>query len=286
MRAVFSLFLLSALWLAIAGPAHAWGARGHRLVGALAEENLSAQARRELATLLAEEPDPSLAGIASWADELRSKDRGLGRRSAPWHYVNLGEHGCTYDEARDCAKGGCVVEAIRAQTRILADAAQPVEARRQALKFVVHFVADVHQPLHAAFARDKGGNTVQISLPGKKKGKRRGSNLHSYWDSGMIEAAGLDDAQWLQRLRVQPTARPDPSPAPTWAPLPPQAGAWAEKSCRIALSNGFYPERARLEGGYAERWQPVVEAQLRLAAAQLRVILEAALVPAHAQPAR
>ena len=279
MRAAFLLPLLAALWLAMPAAANAWGAQGHRLIGALAEQNLSDNARHELQTLLAGEREPSLAGISTWADDLRENDPDLGRRSAPWHYVNLGEHGCTFEAARDCKQGDCVVEAIREQTRILADRAQPVAARRQALKFVVHFIGDVHQPLHAAFAHDKGGNTVQVSLPGDKR-NRPGSNLHSYWDSGMIKALGLDEAQWLQRLRIEPAPASPAAARTARTVLPPPADDWAEKSCRIALSSGFYPRRARLEGDYAARWQPVIEAQLRLAAAQLWVVLEAALAPA------
>lgn len=281
MRSVFVLVLMPVLWSVCAGPAHAWGHTGHRLVGALAEERLSREARRGLAPLLAGEAEPTLAGVATWADELRANDPDLGRRSAPWHYVNLGEHGCTYDAARDCRAGDCVVEAIRTQAGLLADRRQPLAARRQALKFIVHFVGDVHQPLHAAFARDKGGNTVQIRVP-DVHGEWRGSNLHSHWDSGMIEASGLDETQWLERLRTN-AAPATPAPSGSSRPaLPPAADTWAQKSCRIALSNGFYPRRAKLGEGYAARWRPVIDAQLRLAAAQLRLILEAALVPAGA----
>ena len=157
--------LLASLMLLLAGPVGAWGPQGHRLVAALAWADLTPQAQAEVAILLAGEADPTLPGIANWADQLRAENPDLGKRSASWHYVNIGEEACQYDAARDCPGGNCVVGAIDAQLAILADRSQPVAARRQALKFVVHFVGDVHQPLHAGFGHDKGGNTVQASDP-------------------------------------------------------------------------------------------------------------------------
>lgn len=263
--------LLALALLAASTPALGWGVLGHRLVGALAQDELTPQAQAEVARLLEGEPEPTLAGVAAWADELRSNDPVLGKRSARWHYVNLGEHDCTYDAARDCAGGHCIVEAIRDQSAILADRAQPAEARRQALKFVVHFVGDAHQPLHAAFAHDKGGNDVQVRVPGDD-GKERGSNLHSYWDSGLLRNAGLDEAAYLRRLRALPLAV-----ALERDPLPPEAADWARHSCRIATGAGFYPAAAKLQTGYETTWRPVAEAQLRRAGTRLAALLNAAL---------
>lgn len=257
------------LFAACAPPAHAWGALGHRLVAALAEEELSPTARREVEALLAGEPEPTLAGISTWADELRASDPGLGRRSAAWHYVNLGEDGCSYDAARDCPDGDCVVGAIDAQLARLRDRSLPAQVRLQALKFVVHFVGDVHQPLHAGHAHDKGGNTVQIRVPSASG--ERGSNLHAWWDSGMLAQSGLAEVQWLARLRALPLAVeaggiPDPA-------------GWARQSCAIALSPGLYPREARLAPEYAQAWTPVAEEQLRRAGARLARALDLALAP-------
>ena len=112
-------FLLAVALALLPLPAHAWGPLGHRLVALLAWDDLTPQARRQVEILLRGEPDPTLAGIASWADDLRDNDPVLGRKTARWHYVNIGEHDCRYDAQRDCAGGNCVVEAIRAQTAIL-----------------------------------------------------------------------------------------------------------------------------------------------------------------------
>ena len=253
--------LIAGLLLLLAGPVGAWGPQGHRLVAALAWSGLTPQARAEVMVLLAGVPDPTLPGIASWADQLRAEDPDLGRRSAAWHYVNIGEEGCQYDATRDCPGGNCVVDAIDRQLAILADHAQPLAARRQALKFVVHFVGDVHQPMHAGYGHDKGGNTVQVNLDGD------GSNLHRLWDSGLLNTAGLDDAAYLRHLQSLPLASVS-SAGPA---------AWAEASCTIAVQPGLYPPRAKIGDAYVQRWRPVAEAQLRRGGAQLAAVLNGAL---------
>ena len=252
-----------------AAPAHAWGAQGHRLVAALAWDDMSPEARAGAERLLALEPGATLPGIAAWADELRGSDPDLGRRSAGWHYVNIGEDECHYDAGSACPGGDCVVGAIQAQAAILADHSRPASERLQALKFVVHFVGDIHQPLHAGFGHDKGGNTVQVNLDGK------GSNLHRVWDSGLLNTRGLRDDEYHARLALLPLVVPD-RPA-----LPPAAPRWAEQSCSIALADGFYPDRPRIGADYVERWLPMAEEQLRRGGVELARLLDAALVPRH-----
>lgn len=254
------------LCLLLPAPAHAWGPMGHRLVARLAEADLSPQARAQIAELLAGETDPSLAGIANWADELRANDPDLGRRSAPWHYVNIGEHQCQYDAARDCRGGNCVVEAIREQAAILGDRNKPGAERLQALKFVVHFVGDAHQPLHAGHAHDKGGNDFQISVDGE------GSNLHRLWDSGLLRTIGLNEDAYLKRLQAMPAT------IDTQRALSPQAPVqWAQQSCAVVLQPGFYPRRAKLESSYVQHYRPVAEQRLRTGGAHLAQLLNSVL---------
>ena len=104
--------LLFPALLTLAAPAGAWGPLGHRLVAALAWQQLEPEVQAEIARLLAGEADPSLPGIANWADHLRGNDPDLGRRSARWHYVNIAEHNCEYDAERACPGGDCVVEVV------------------------------------------------------------------------------------------------------------------------------------------------------------------------------
>ena len=247
-------------------PAVGWGPQGHRLVGRLAEEELSADARREVARLLAGEADPTRAGVANWADNLRDTDAAFYRRTARWHFVNIGERGCRYVARRDCRGDDCVVEAIHTQAAILADRRQSMAARRDALKFVVHFVGDVHQPLHAGYARDRGGNDTQVNDAGF------GTNLHALWDSRLFYQQRMSDERYLDALLSMPMAVDLPR-----KPLPPSANLWAEASCAIVLQPGFYPSRPVLDPGYFPEWTPTAEAQLRRAGARLAQLLNAAL---------
>lgn len=262
-RARCGFVLLLAL---VALPAFGWGAQGHRLVARLADAELTPAARAEVAKLLAGEADPTLAGIANWADELRDTDPPLFKRTARWHFVNIGEHGCRYQAARDCRGDDCVVEAIRRQAAILADRRQSLAAHRDALKFVVHFVGDVHQPLHGGYARDRGGNDTQVSDDGF------GTNLHAVWDSRMLYAQRLSDDAYTTRLQRMPLAV-----AMQRTPLPPAAGEWAEDACAIVLQPGFYPSTPKLDRDYFVQWTPIAEAQLRRGGAHLAELLNAAL---------
>ena len=150
--------LVALLCLGIASTAFAWGRLGHALVGDLAERHLDPTAKAEIARLLAGEADPTLAGAASWADDLRDSDPARFKATSKWHYINAKGGGCGFDLARDCPDGNCVVGAIEAQRAILADRSQPIEARRDALKFIVHLIGDAHQPMHAGNRPDAGGS--------------------------------------------------------------------------------------------------------------------------------
>ena len=260
-----SAFVLAVALALLPLPAHAWGPLGHRLVALLAWDDMTPQARRQVEVLLRGEQDPTLAGIASWADDLRKHDPVLGRTSARWHFVNLGEHDCAYEQVRDCPGGNCVVEAIRTQAAILADPERTHAERLQALKFVVHFVGDVHQPLHAGYAHDKGGNDVQLNFDGQ------GTNLHTLWDSRMLVSTGRGEQAYLAHLRTLPR------PALAAMVLPPPAAVWAEQSCRVVTRPDFYPRRAKLDQAYVDKHLPIAERQLRAGGVALAAVLNKAL---------
>ncbi len=252
--------------LTLSTPAHAWGAQGHRLVARVASERLTPTASAEVTRLLAAEPDPTLAGVAAWADQLRGSDPGLGKRSARWHYVNIAEDDCQYQARKHCPDGNCVVEALQVQARILADRSQPDAERAQALKFVVHFVGDIHQPMHAGYGHDKGGNDFQLQFG------NRGTNLHSLWDSGLLNTRKLDDDAYLKVLDALP------KPVLTrHVRLAKDVPAWAEASCRIAVEQGVYPPSRKLGDDYTRRYRAVAEAELRIAGERLAQVLNEAI---------
>lgn len=260
--------LLSSLLPAVA---HAWGPKGHRLVAGLASGELTPQSRTEVARLLRGETEPTLAGVANWADDLRQHNPNLGKRSARWHYVNLAEDDCRYRPSADCPDGDCLIEAIVHQRDLLADRRQPAAVRAQALKFLVHFVGDAHQPLHAGDARDRGGNTIQIQLDGK------GSNLHWLWDGEVIASAQMSERRYLQHLQRMPM----PAHARIGIDDP---ATWAEASCRIVLRDGFYPKRAKIGPAYFSQWRPTADEQLRIAGHRLAALLNAALKNGAGKP--
>lgn len=248
--------LSAALLIALtaSSTARAWGAEGHRLIADLADSQLTPTARSEVARLLATEPGATMASVSSWADEVRS------RKTAPWHYVNPPPGDCSYDRARDCNDGRCVVEAIDKQVAVLKSKA-PDSQRLTALKWVIHLVGDVHQPLHAGFKGDKGGNQYQVQAFG------RGTNLHKLWDGVLIRnrRGGLD------ALRGSATT------AGVATPQPPQSAAWATESCKVVLSPGFYPDRRSIDQSYIDQWDPVLVAQLKSAAQRLAMTLNDSL---------
>ncbi|GHA84613.1 S1/P1 nuclease [Cognatilysobacter bugurensis] len=264
--------------VAASTPALAWSALGHRLVGELAERQLSPEAKAEVARLLAGEKEPTLAGVSTWADELRSSSPEAFKRTAPWHYVKLSEGTCRFERARECKDGDCVIGAIEAQRDILADAAQPLEARRDALKFLVHFVGDVHQPMHANHRDDKGGNDYQISLrtplqPEEYARKHyadgvMGTNLHSIWDYYLLASRGLDFDAYADRLATPWPPKKTPIGAPA---------AWATESCGYVEAQKIYPKSHKLDHRYLDAKRPLAEQRVRQGAHRLATLLNESL---------
>jgi nuclease S1 len=277
MRKPAILALGLALALAASPAAMAWSALGHRLVGELAERHLGPAAEAQVKLLLAGEPEPSLAGVATWADDLRNTDPEAFKRTGRWHYINTPPGaGCAYVPARDCPDGECVIAAIERQRAILADRNQPLAARRDALKFVVHFVGDVHQPLHATNHTDKGGNDFQVSLrtdlePEAYARKRyvdgvMGTNLHSVWDYYILGS---------ERLGLQPYAdRLDALPWPPKTDAGTGPVAWAGESCRLVDARRLYPDRHTMDRSYLDAGRPLAEQRVRQAAYRLAQLLD------------
>lgn len=247
-----ALLILSLLCsLLFAAPVAAWGPEGHRVIAELAAAQLQPQVRADLDRLLSLEPGATLGSIASWADETRTD------ATMPWHYVNFPRGVCDYQPARDCPGGQCVVEAISRQQAVLASHADPRQ-RLTALKYLVHLVGDIHQPLHGSFGDDRGGNTYQLQADGSD------TNLHAWWDSGMIRRHGLGSGALLAELRragaVTPLAQGTPQD-------------WAQEDCRTVSSDGFYPPHRLDVADHQARWWPTVALRLRTAGQRLAAVL-------------
>ena len=260
------LFFLPLALLACAFPALAWGPQGHQIVGNLAERQLRPAAQAEVARLLSGEPVPTLAGVANWADDLRASKPGP-VRTARLHYINF-KGGCSYVPPRDCPDGQCVVAAINRNFLLLADRKRPDSERRDALKFLVHFVGDVHQPLHASPLADRGGNDYQLNYRG------RSSNLHAAWDRLILQQSGLSADATADRLRRQ---RPLPADPTRRSDRP--AVDWAVESCRLVLDRKIYPPTHVIDDAYLSANRALVEQRLRQAGGRLANMINDALAP-------
>lgn len=224
------------------------------MIASVAQEHLTDPARLQVERLLASEPGSTLQSISTWADEHRSPS------TSRWHYVNFPRDSCSYDAIRDCTDGKCIVAAIDAQTAILASDASDAK-RLLALKYLVHLVGDVHQPLHAGYRDDKGGNTYQLHT------FMQVSNLHALWDSGMIKYLDQDSETLAKALLnvVQPNELINVDFARV-----------AEESCKLVAMPGFYPRR-KVGVDYVERFAPILKGRLALAGVRLAVLLNRTL---------
>lgn len=266
----------------LAWPVQAWGPLGHAIIAELAQRQLSADARAEVERLLAAGHAESLAAVSTWADAIQDDpaERALWQRTRRQHYADFHGPLCAFEPARDCRAGQCVVAGIAQYVAVLADRSRSDVDRVEALAFVVHFVGDVHQPLHAGYRDDRGGNTWQVRFDG------RGSNLHRVWDSGLLASRGLAAPAYARLLGAGLGAAPhavDGTDAAAYA-------SWAQESCRITAQPGFYPPARRIGGAYVRAERPVAEERLRLAGQRLGAVLDAALAtgvsPAHQVPTR
>lgn len=178
---ILLLIILNSLQGSHAGLSHvSWSFDGHRIVCEIAWQNLTPAAKNSVRALLSgDSAYDRFSESCIWADVIRRESQY--ERFVTAHYVNL-PHGVEgIDLTRDCADNLCVVKAITEQTSILENRASTETARLEALKFIGHFVGDLHQPLHVGYAEDRGGNSTDVTIWGEER------NLHQVWDRSLIE---------------------------------------------------------------------------------------------------
>ncbi|MHA7057921.1 S1/P1 nuclease [Aquimarina sp. M1] len=151
-----------------------WGKTGHRVTGEIADNYLTEKAKRNITKLL---KGQGLAFVSIYADEIKSDDRY--RAYGPWHYVNF-SFDKKYGEETPSDRGD-LVQGIQKCIEILKSDTSSEQDKEFYLKMLVHFVGDLHQPLHVGRGEDKGGNDIQV------RWFNEGSNLHRVWDSEMID---------------------------------------------------------------------------------------------------
>ena len=261
---------------------HAFGSFAHRVSAEIAEAELKPATKRQLAALLPFAPRANLVDLSTWADELRDTPnptpelKQLAQTSARWHYMNLPRGGCNLPLAEVCPDGHCLAIKLQEQIRLLADKKLDPVQRAQALAFVVHMVGDMHQPLHLGFANDKGGNTVQISLPpalSDLRSQREGANLHALWDSYIYldPLTRQPDAKSILALRKAPDLRRQ---ARKYSVL-----QMTRESCEIVQAADFYPPSAKITQAYLQQMRPRARLRVVLAGLRLAHVLNTALAP-------
>lgn len=183
-------YFLSAVMAAISLMLVSWGVTGHRVIGKVAENHLTPKAKAAIEDLLG---DQTLADVSTWADEVRGQPEY--RQTAPWHFLNL-PLGLSYDQFQKKVEGmgpGNVCGALIKCEHGLIYPSTPRGEKIEDFKFIVHFVGDIHQPMHISRAEDKGGNTIQLNHDGN------GTNLHALWDTKLLEHQGLSYIQLAEK---------------------------------------------------------------------------------------
>jgi hypothetical protein len=247
--------------------ARAWGCEGHQVVALLAEKHLTPHALAMAKQILADGPiDPSLsryckpvetdplADASTWPDDVRSQRPG----TSPWHYIDIPLGTKDRNFAKYCdPKEGCVTSAITEELATLRSADADPKERADALRFLIHFVGDLHQPLHAVTDNDEGGNCVPVTFFGDAPQLRNpqfesyAPNLHGVWDTNILGRAttGKTSNEVAAELDVafrRQIAR--------WQKSPVNIDGWAWESYQLAVKTAYGKLPARVP---VEKPQPV-----------------------------
>ena len=246
--------------------AFAWGTRAHRIVAHITTFYLSSLAQQEVAELINSQ---SLASIADDADLWR-KTR---PETSPWHYVNIPFEASNYAPRRDCPDDNCVIAAIAKYQVILADPTFAKKIRREALIFLVHLVADAHQPLHCIDKNDRGGNDIIVTFFGTP------TNLHAVWDNALLFRTHLGERAythhlitWLASQRIETLQRGT-------------VIDWVLEAHTLAREHAYLlPVDRNLRSRYYSTNLPLLEGQIAKAGVRLARILNEAFQPDNTPP--
>ncbi len=308
-------FVLLFFAVGIAAPcASAWGCMGHRVVALVAEQHLNPRARAAVMQILAASPiDPELrrycgdggldafVDASTWADD----ERGVRRDTADWHFIDIPRGAPNGDIKQYCPPStGCITKAIADEIAVLRDPSARPQARAEALRYLIHFMGDLHQPLHTTTNDDRGGNCVPVAFFGRTPNETNPTNedfrpnLHGVWDTDIIEhyAHGRTPQQIADELEGKFKAQ-----ITEWEWRLVDVAAWAWESHQVAehVVYGDLPTKVAVEKPqpvntcaeddhistrmlkldeqlgqkYEDAVEPVVEEQLAKAGARMAAVL-------------
>lgn len=259
-------FIFCAATLLLPHELLAWGAEGHRIIGEAAFGLLDETARSEVLGLLGDPPADEIGDAMSracnWPDTVRREDGW--KWSSPLHYVNIPRHAQHYDRERDCPEGRCVSEGIVHFANQLAYPVADEEKRWQAFAFVCHLVADLHQPLHAGFRDDRGGNSVEIEFGGDSW------NLHQFWDGVNVRRHLRDETTMIDHL----VSHGRQCTLSDWNPV--EVKAWTDESHALAAEKA-YPDQEVIDEKFSLQSWEITVSQWEHAAKRLARVLNATL---------
>ncbi len=237
--------------LLLASTAFGWSARGHRIVAMIAEKHLSSNAALHVRELLG--PD-SMASVSAWSDKVR----GNRRYGSSCHFVNIPVEASNPDPDRFCPADGCIFSKLDEFAAMLRTTSGKSPERVDALKFVIHFVADLHQPLHVGNQGDRGGNDRQVRFFGKP------TNLHAVWDRELLQRVCGNERKCVQRLEGTAQAR--------WSGG--STHEWTLESYSVARNVAYVNLSANLGDAYLAQCAPSVLVQLEKAGLRLAALLD------------
>lgn len=247
--------VLVVLFLALPPAVSAWGPNGHRVVGRIAMHHLTDEAARAVACLIGPE---DLDQVSTWPDEIRSDPNW--KKADPWHFISIDDAETLETTARD--PQGDVLEAIARFSAVLKDPQASRQDKQEALKFLVHFVGDIHQPLHVGRRADRGGNSIKVTLFNQE------TNLHSVWDAGLIDAEKLSFSE-LAAFIDHPTLME----LQTWQNS--TSADWAKESKDLRNRVYDFSPDAKLSFDYAFKNVPLIKRRLLQAGVRLAGLLNA-----------
>jgi len=240
-----------------------WGHEGHAVIALIAEHYMNPATLATAKQLL---DGTSIEDVASWADEYRAHHRETG----PWHYIDIPMEDSKIDLARECPCGNCVIVKTEQFLAVLKDPKADRSAKAEALKYVIHFVGDMHQPLHVEDNGDKGGNRMYVVF------ERHPDNLHWVWDAGLLEHIRRNPRALAAELENRIT----PQDRAQWTHG--SIEDWVLEGHRLAQQVAYGDlgpgDPARITPEYGRQADPVIETHLEKAGVRLACLLDADLV--------
>lgn len=239
-----------------------WGFKGHRAVATIAQKHLTSNTAYVVSAYL---NGQSMADVSTWADENRN------RQTAPWHFLNL-PLGLNHEQFVKAVSesDGNVYSAIIKTEAQLRDQSLSADQKNEALKYLIHLIGDAHQPMHVSRKEDKGGNTIQLRFDEK------GTNMHSLWDSKLIDHEGLSQED-IARTYDQAT----PAEIKKWQSDSPLEWIWESYQISSELYAGIKPGQT-IDEAYYQKYIPVI--RKRIDQAGIRLAGELNKLFANAQP--